>query len=153
MDCSSFFYSYAFAHHIWNDYYGHAKDVQAYFGEVATRCGLREHIRFNTEVIEARWLEAERVWEVSVSGPNGKSIHRHDVLVSAVGQLNRPNYPDIKGRDVFAGPNFHSARWDHEVDLTGKTVGIIGTGASALQFIPQVARRAGHGPRVGPLCY
>lgn len=144
VDCNSFFYSYAFARHVWNDYYGHAKDVQAYFGEVATRNGLREHIRFNTEVTEARWLEKERLWEVSVAGPNGKTVHRHDVLVSAVGQLNRPNYPDIEGRDTFAGPHFHSARWDHAVDLSGKSVGVIGTGASALQFIPQVARQAAH---------
>lgn len=144
VDCNSFFYSYAFAHHVWKDYYGHAKDVQAYFAQVADRHGLREHIQFETEVTEARWLENEKVWEVTVTGPSGTSVHRHDALVSAVGQLNRPNYPDIRGRDTFAGPHFHSARWDHSVDLAGKKVGIIGTGASALQFIPQVALQTGH---------
>lgn len=144
VDCNSFFYSYAFGRNVWSDYYGHAKDLAAYFSDIATRCGLREHIRFSTEVTEARWLESEKLWEITVSGPGGKSVHRHDVLISAVGQLNRPLYPDIDGRESFAGPNFHSARWDHSADLKGKSVAVIGTGASAAQFIPQVAREAGH---------
>ena len=65
-------------------------------------------------------------------------------MISAVGQLNRPQLPKIEGRDSFAGPAFHSARWDHDVDLTGKRVGVIGTGCSAAQFVPIVAEQVEH---------
>jgi len=66
-----------------------------------------------------------------------------NAVISAVGQLNRPLLPDIKGRDSFAGPSFHSARWDHSIDLRDKRVAVIGTGASAVQFIPEIAPRVG----------
>jgi 4-hydroxyacetophenone monooxygenase len=144
VDCNSFFYSYAFARDVWDDYYGHAKDVQAYFVKVARDTGIWDHIRFETEVNHAAWQEDSAVWEVTFTGPRGVASSRHHVLISGVGQLNRPNYPDIKGRDAFGGPHFHSARWDHSIDLTGKRVGVIGTGASAVQFIPQIARKASH---------
>lgn len=144
VDCNSFFYSYAFARDVWNDYYGHARDVQAYFAKVATDGGISDHIRFETEVSHAAWQEDTAVWEVTFTGPSGVASNSHQVLISAVGQLNRPNYPDIKGRDAFGGPHFHSARWDHSVNLTGKRVGVVGTGASAAQFIPQIARQASH---------
>ena len=65
------------------------------------------------------------------------------MVVSAVGQLNRPSYPDIHGLDEFAGTSFHSARWDHEAKLTGKRVAVIGTGASAVQFVPEIAEQVG----------
>jgi 4-hydroxyacetophenone monooxygenase len=124
VDCNSFFYSYAFAREVWNDYYGHAADVQAYFARVADDGGIRGHIRFDTEVTHAAWQEDTAVWDVTSAGPCGLAIHSHHVLISAVGQLNRPNYPDIKGREKFGGPHFHSARWDHSIDLTGKRVGV-----------------------------
>jgi 4-hydroxyacetophenone monooxygenase len=139
VDCNSFFYSYAFAREVWNDYYGHAGDVQAYFARVADDSGIRDHIRFDTEVTHAVWQEDTAVWEVTSTGPYGVAMHSHHVLKSAVGQLNRPNYPDIKGREKFGGPHFHSARWDHSIDLAGKRVGVIGTGASAAQIVPQIA--------------
>jgi 4-hydroxyacetophenone monooxygenase len=139
VDCNSFFYSYAFAREVWNDYYGHAGDVQAYFARVADDSGIRDHIRFDTEVTHAVWQEDTAVWEVTSTGPCGVAMHSHHVLISAVGQLNRPNYPDIKGREKFDGPHFHSARWDHSIDLADKRVGVIGTGASAAQIVPQIA--------------
>jgi 4-hydroxyacetophenone monooxygenase len=144
VDCNSFFYSYAFAREVWNDYYGHAKDVQAYFAKVARDGGIWDHIRFETEVSHAAWQEDTAAWEVTFTGPCGVASKRHHMLISAVGQLNRPNYPDIKGHKAFGGHHFHSARWDHSIDLTGKQVGVIGTGASAVQFIPQIARKANH---------
>jgi 4-hydroxyacetophenone monooxygenase len=144
VDCNSFFYSYAFAREVWDDYYGHAEDVQAYLAKVARDGGIWDHIRFETEVNHAAWQEDAAVWEVTFTGPCGAASNSHQLLISAVGQLNRPNYPDIKGRDSFGGPHFHSARWDHSVDLTSKRVGVIGTGASAAQFIPQIARKASH---------
>jgi 4-hydroxyacetophenone monooxygenase len=142
VDCNSFFYSYAFARQVWNEYYGHARDVQAYFAKVAKDGGIWDQIRFETEVTRAVWQEDTAAWEVTFTGPSGVASNSHDVLISAVGQLNRPNYPDIKGREAFCGPHFHSARWDHSIDITGQRVGVIGTGASAAQFIPQIASKA-----------
>jgi 4-hydroxyacetophenone monooxygenase len=142
VDCNSFFYSYAFARTVWNDYYGHAKDVQAYFATVTKDTGIWNNIEFETEVKEASWREDAAVWELVGTGPSGVIRRTHNILISAVGQLNRPLYPDIRGRETFSGPHFHSARWDHSVDLAGKRVGVIGTGASAAQFIPQIAQQA-----------
>jgi 4-hydroxyacetophenone monooxygenase len=142
VDCNSFFYSYAFGRTVWNDYYGHAKDVQAYFATVTKDTGIWNNIEFETEVKEASWREDAAVWELVGTGPSGVIRRTHNILISAVGQLNRPLYPDIRGRETFSGPHFHSARWDHSVDLAGKRVGVIGTGASAAQFIPQIAQQA-----------
>jgi 4-hydroxyacetophenone monooxygenase len=142
VDCNSFFYSYAFARTVWNDYYGHAKDVQAYFATVTKDTGIWNNIEFETEVKEASWREDAAVWELVGTGPSGVIRRTHNILISAVGQLNRPLYPDIRGRETFSGPHFHSARWDHSVDFAGKRVGVIGTGASAAQFIPQIAQQA-----------
>ncbi|MGA7327616.1 MAG: NAD(P)/FAD-dependent oxidoreductase [Rhodomicrobium sp.] len=142
VDCNSFFYSYAFAREVWNDYYGHAKDVQAYFAKVARDGEIWDQIRFETEVSHAAWREDTAAWEVTFTGPSGVASENHHVLISAVGQLNRPSYPDIKGLRAFGGHHFHSARWDHSIDMTGKRVGVIGTGASAAQFIPQIACKA-----------
>ena len=144
VDINSFIYSYTFAQKIWPDYFGGRDDVLAYLKECARELGLYEHIRFNTEVTGARWDEQRKCWELSLRTAKGEERARSNVLVSAVGQLNRPSFPDIEGRDSFKGPSFHSARWDHAQDLKGKRVGIIGTGASAMQFIPHVAREAAH---------
>jgi 4-hydroxyacetophenone monooxygenase len=144
VDCNSFFYSYALARGLWPDYYGKAEDVLDYFKEVARQHGLYEHIRFNTVVAACRWDEAAGQWNLLLQTAAGEEEFRSEILVSAVGQLNRPSLPDIPGQDDFLGPSFHSARWDHSVDLSGKKVGVIGTGASALQFIPEVAKIAEH---------
>jgi len=142
VDCNSFFYSYAFARTVWNDYYGHAKDVQAYLATVAKDSGVWSNIEFGMEVNHASWREDSGVWELTCTGTSGVVFRTHNILISAVGQLNRPLYPEIIGRETFGGPHFHSARWDHSVDVAGKRVGVIGTGASAAQFIPQIARDA-----------
>ena len=85
--------------------------------------------------------EGRAAWDLTLD--DGEAI-RASVVVSAVGQLNRPAFPDIAGRDEFAGPSWHSARWDHSVDLTGLRVAVVGTGASAIQFVPEVAKAAAH---------
>src|SRR5204863_673828 len=102
---------------------------------------LRPSIRFGTEVVSATWSDEDRRWTVTVRSANNGSAETlvADAVISAVGQLNRPNMPAIEGRDSFAGPAFHSARWNHSVDLRGKRVAVIGTGASAVQFIPEIA--------------
>jgi len=101
--------------------------------------------RLDTEVTAVELDESTMTWRLELLGPDGgERTLEANAVVSAVGQLNRPNMPDIPGIEQFAGPSFHSARWDHDVDLTGKKVVVIGTGASAAQFIPLVAEDAEH---------
>jgi 4-hydroxyacetophenone monooxygenase len=135
-------YSYAFAQrHDWPLHFSTQDVLLDYFRRCADAFGLREHIRFGTEVSLAEWSDTDQRWNVQVRRRDGttETLVAHAV-VSAVGQLNRPSFPAIEGRDSFAGPSFHSARWDHDVDLRGKRVAVIGTGASAVQFIPEIAR-------------
>ena len=142
-------YSYAFAQrHDWPLHFSTQDVLLDYFRRCADAFGLRQHIRFGTEVVSAEWSEAEGQWTVRVrSGRDGDGDEETltaNAVVSAVGQLNRPRYPtDIAGYGSFAGPAFHSARWDHDLDLAGKRVAVIGTGASAVQFIPEIAPEVG----------
>jgi 4-hydroxyacetophenone monooxygenase len=142
VDINSFFYSFSFARKVWSDYFSTSQDILGYLKDVAREYGLYEHIRFNTEVSEMNWDESRCVWDLKLRCGEKHYESQSNVVVSAVGQLNRPSIPDIPGLETFKGPSFHSARWNHEIDLTGKRVGVIGTGASALQFIPHVARKA-----------
>jgi len=134
-------YSYSFAQrHDWPFHYSTQDVLLAYFRDCAEEFGVRDAIRFGTEVVSATWSETDQHWSVVVRGPDGAEETKiANAVISAVGQLNRPLYPDIPGRDEFEGPSFHSARWNHDVDLTGKRVCVIGTGASAMQFIPEIA--------------
>jgi 4-hydroxyacetophenone monooxygenase len=110
-----------------------------YFQDVADKYGLRDHIRFSTQVTEARFDEAAKLWRLTIRRPDGgEETLTATAIISAVGQLNQPRLPDIKGRDSFKGPTFHSARWRHDVDLKGKRVAVIGTGASAFQIVPEI---------------
>jgi 4-hydroxyacetophenone monooxygenase len=134
-------YSYSFAQrHDWPFHYSTQDVLLAYFRDCADRFDVRNAIRFGTEVRQASWLEREQRWSIVLEGPDGgRETLSANALVSAVGQLNRPLFPDIPGRESFAGPSFHSARWDPTVELAGKRVAVIGTGASAMQFIPEIA--------------
>ncbi len=141
VDVQNHMYSYSFAQkHDWPQYYSSRDVLAGYFRQCAEELGVMDHIRFRTEVAHARWDEEQQRWELSLRADDGttSTLTAHAV-VSAVGQLNRPKLPDIDGRDDFAGPSFHSARWDHDVDLAGKRVAVIGTGASACQFVPVIA--------------
>jgi 4-hydroxyacetophenone monooxygenase len=134
-------YSYSFAQrHDWPLHFSTQDVLLDYLRRCADAFGLREHIRFDTEVVSATWSETDLHWTVVTRSSDGtEETIQSDAVVSAVGQLNRPSYPNIAGRDSFAGPSFHSARWNHELDLRGKRVAVIGTGASAVQFIPEIA--------------
>lgn len=146
VDVSNLFYSYSFAQRQdWPEYYSSQNVLLDYFRDVAADTGVRDVVRFGTEVTSVEFDDAAATWSLQVVGPDGteERIEAHAVI-SAVGQLNRPNLPDIVGVERFEGPAFHSARWDHSVDLTGKRVAVIGTGASAAQFIPVIAREVGH---------
>ncbi len=114
-----------------------------YFRAFADRHGLRRHIRFETNVEAATFDEADGVWRIEATAKDGRRERlTANALITAVGQLNRPRLPDIEGLDSFAGPAFHSARWRHDVDLADKRVAVIGTGASAFQFVPEIAPKA-----------
>jgi cation diffusion facilitator CzcD-associated flavoprotein CzcO len=116
-------------------------ETLGYLQEVSAQRGLGQHTRFDSRVASAEFDERLARWNITLEG--GATLHAN-ALVSAVGQLNRPALPDIAGRADFAGPSWHSARWNHDVDLAGKRVAVIGTGASAIQFVPEVAKAAAH---------
>ena len=141
VDVSNAFYSYSFAQRTdWPKHYSTQDVLLDYFRDVAQEFGIREHVRFNTEVVEASWDEAGTSWRLRMRTPDGsEETLEAQAVISAVGQLNRPLMPEIQGMETFAGPSFHSARWDHSVNLRGKRVVVIGTGASAAQFIPAIA--------------
>jgi 4-hydroxyacetophenone monooxygenase len=134
-------YSYAFAQrHDWPLHYSTQDVLLDYLRRCADTFGLRDRVRFSTEVLDAEWSEDDAHWNVRVRTADGiEETLIANAVVSAVGQLNRPSFPDIPGRDTYEGITFHSAVWDHDVDLRGKRVGVIGTGASAVQFIPEIA--------------
>ena len=147
VDNPSHMYSYSFEdNHVWPYLYSTQPVLLEYFRGVAKRHDLRPHVRFGTTVDEARFDEAANVWRVAVRGKDGKAETLvADAVISAVGQLNQPRYPtEIEGFGTFKGPAFHSARWDHGVDLKGKDVAVIGTGASAFQFVPAIAPEVAH---------
>ncbi|MDV7075824.1 flavin-containing monooxygenase [Gordonia amicalis] len=120
----------------WPRRYSEQPDILAYLRRVADTRGLRESIRFGVDVATAEFDDSANRWVLTTTA--GEVIET-DVLVTAVGQLSQPAVPDIEGRDTFRGPAFHSAEWDHDVDLAGKRVAVIGTGASAIQFVPAIA--------------
>src|SRR3954452_10852558 len=138
-------YSYSFAQrHDWPLHFSTQDVMLGYFRDGAAEVALREHVRFETEVLSAAWSDDDAQWTVRTRSADGREdVLVVDAVISAVGQLNQPNLPNIPGRDTFAGPAFHSARWDSTVDLTGKRVAVIGTGASAVQIIPEIAPQVG----------
>ncbi len=146
VDVGNHFYCYSFepADH-WTEFFARQPELQSYFQRVMEKHHLEDHIRWNAEVVEATWDEPTARWAVEARRDDG-SIETFDAraLVSAVGHLNRPKLPDIPGRDEFAGPSFHSARWDHTVDHTGKRVALVGAGASGFQIAPAIAPETDH---------
>ena len=132
-------YSFSSSPWHWSRRFPAQHETLAYLRALAAEGGLGPHLRFGAGVAAARFDERRGGWDVTLE--NGDTLQA-TALVSAVGQLNRPALPDIAGRDDFAGPSWHSARWNHDVDLTGRRVAVVGTGASAIQFVPEVARTA-----------
>jgi 4-hydroxyacetophenone monooxygenase len=144
VDVPNHAYSYSFAPTPdWPGFFSAQDALLDYFRSCADGLGLRPHIRFETEVLGADLDEATEEWVIRVRTASGaEESLRFNAIVSAVGQLNRPHFPEIEGRERYAGDWFHSARWDDSVALDGRRVAVIGTGASAAQFIPPVAERA-----------
>jgi cation diffusion facilitator CzcD-associated flavoprotein CzcO len=140
-DVPSNLYSFSFRPGRWSRRFPPRQEILAYLHTLAEERGLGPHLRFGTGVAAAEFDERRAVWNLTLD--DGGTLQA-TAVVSAVGQLNRPGLPDIAGRDDFTGPWWHSARWNHDVDLTGRRVAVVGTGASAIQFVPEVAKTAGH---------
>lgn len=138
-DVQSHLYSYSFEpKHDWSRKFGRQKEIQQYMEDCVDKYQFRDHIQFNKEVASARYDEQRAVWVITTT--DGNTITAN-ILVSATGQLNQPAYPNIPGVEKFKGTAFHSARWDHSANLTGKKVAVIGTGASAIQFVPEIVSK------------
>ena len=141
-DVPSNLYSWSFARNPdWGHRYSRQDEILGYMDRVASDLGVRELVRTGVEVTGAAYDDETATWRVETD--TGETLTA-DFLVAAVGQLSRPSIPDLPGRETFAGPAFHSAQWDHDVDLTGKRVAVIGTGASAIQFVPGIQPVVGH---------
>ncbi|RIJ30194.1 flavin-containing monooxygenase [Henriciella mobilis] len=133
-------YQLSFAQSInWTRAYPQGSEIQAYAEEIADRFQLRPNLHLNDAAVSAKWDDETKKWTVTTE--SGKT-YTGEILVGALGQLNRPNWPKIDGIDAFKGAKMHSARWDHSVDFEGKRVGVIGSAASAIQLIPELAKVA-----------
>ncbi len=140
-DVPSSLYSFSFRPWRWSRRFPPQQEILGYLRALADESGLAGRLRFGAGVESAEFDERAARWRITLD--NGDTLDAA-VVVSAVGQLNRPGLPDIAGREDFAGPSWHSARWDHGVDLAGERVAVIGTGASAIQFVPEIAKAAAH---------
>jgi cation diffusion facilitator CzcD-associated flavoprotein CzcO len=138
-DVPSHLYSLSFAPKAdWSRRFAPQAEIHQYLRDVARDFDVLRHVRFRTEVRAAAFDEERGTWRLTLSG--GEE-HETDVLIAATGQLSRPSTPDVPGLDRFTGTMFHSAQWDHGHDLSGKRVAVLGTGASAIQFVPAIAAR------------
>ena len=140
-DVPSPLYSFSFEQDFdWPRFYSGQRDIHRYQLHCVDKYGLKPHVRFHSEVRRADFDEQRGLWQIETS--QGEIVLAR-ALITATGQLNRPAYPKIPGLEKFRGKIFHSSRWDHAHDLSGRRVGVIGTGASAIQFLAPVAAKAG----------
>jgi cyclohexanone monooxygenase len=137
-DVPSQLYSFSFAPNTeWSRSFSPQPEIQAYLEDVARSAGVLDRFRFGVTVEDAVWDEADLVWRVSTSAGTVTA----DFVISGAGGLSEPKLPEIEGIEDFRGEVFHSARWNHDYHLTGKRVAVIGTGASAIQIVPEIADR------------
>ncbi len=146
VDVANHFYCYSFEpNNDWTHFFAEQHELQDYFTQVMKKYDLAEHVQWQTEALSAEWNDDDGSWSVSLRSPDGQSSTvRARALITAVGQLNRPNIPEFDGADSFAGSSFHSAAWDHSVDLCGKRVALVGAGASGFQIAPAIAGDVEH---------
>jgi cation diffusion facilitator CzcD-associated flavoprotein CzcO len=141
-DVPSPLYSFSFAPNPrWSHMYAHSDEIKAYLEECADRYELRSRLRFGQTVTGAHWDAETQRWTVFV---DGAPVLTARFVIGGFGALNRPTFPAIEGLENFTGPLFHTAQWDHSVPLDGRRIGVIGTGASGIQAIPELAKIASH---------
>jgi cation diffusion facilitator CzcD-associated flavoprotein CzcO len=161
VDVGSHLYCFSFKPHDWTRTHARQAELQKYLEETVDEFGLRPHLRLGVTVDSATWDETQHTWRVvldegGAADPGGDtteparpsrrlgvSVDECHVLISGVGFLNVPRYPDWPGLDAFTGPKFHTARWEHQHDLTGKVVAVVGTGSSATQIVPAIQPSVG----------
>jgi cation diffusion facilitator CzcD-associated flavoprotein CzcO len=141
VDVGSHLYSFSFRRNDWSRTHARQAELQRYLEDVVDEFGLRPHLRLGTAVTGAKWDEKTHTYTVSLA--DGETF-ASQVLISAVGLLNVPRYPDWPGLEEFAGPKFHTARWEHQHELSGKRIAIVGTGSTSSQLVPALAPVAGH---------
>ena len=145
VDTPSHLYSFSFAKHDWSMHFALRDDLQRYFERTLKEVGAQDRVRFDTEVTAAAYDERAKRWRIEVRNSAGATeTFTANVLISAVGVLNRPKLPDLPGMDSFRGISFHSSEWPDDLDLTGKRVAVVGTGASSMQIVGAIAGQVGH---------
>lgn len=146
VDVGNHFYCYSFEPtDAWTHFFAEQAELQGYFQRVMDKYDVGPHVAWETEVTDASWDDESATWTVRTRGSDGTTSRlTARAIISAVGQLDRPHLPLIPGRDQFAGSAFHSAEWDHSVNLRGKRVAMIGAGASGFQIAPAIAEEVGH---------
>jgi cation diffusion facilitator CzcD-associated flavoprotein CzcO len=138
-DVPSHLYSFSFAPNPnWTRTYAKQPELRDYLRATAEKFGVYDRIRFDTEVTDATWDEDAGLWRIETSAGS----YTADVMVAAPGPLSEPSFPDVPGIEDFEGTIFHTARWNHDHDLRGKRVAVVGTGASAIQAVPEIAQQA-----------
>jgi len=143
VDTPSALYSFSFAQHDWSKYFALRDELHEYLEGVADDFGLRERIRFETEVLDAAYDEGSKRWRVEIRGPGGEEeTLTPNVVISAVGAFRPPKFPKIPGLDSFPGPCLHTARWPEDLELRGRRVAVIGNGASSMQLVPAIVDEA-----------
>lgn len=141
-DVPSHMYSYSYElNPDWSRMFAPREEIQDYLRACAAKYGVTPHLRYGKDVVALEYDDGRRDWTVTTQ--DGEVL-RTNAVVSGIGALHIPKFPEIVGRESFTGPAFHSAEWDHSADLTGKRVAVIGTGASAVQFVPRLAPDARH---------
>ncbi len=140
VDVHSTLYSYSFKPHGWTRTHARQPELQAYLQETVDQFDLGPHLQLGVAVDSATWDDDRHVWTVTLGTG---AVVECEVLISAVGFLNVPRYPDWPGLGSFNGPSFHTARWEHEHDLSGRTVAVVGTGSSATQVVPAIQPTVG----------
>ena len=141
--CDVWAHSYTFTYAPnpnWSASFVGQPEIQAYLERCATEFGLNPHLKLNTRIESAQYLE-NGAWTLATEA--GESFE-FDVVINAMGNQHTPLYPDVEGLDSFEGDSFHGTRWNHDVDLKGKRIAIVGSAASAVQIVPEVAEEAGH---------
>jgi 4-hydroxyacetophenone monooxygenase len=142
VDTPNHSYSYSFGpRNAWTRYFCQREELLDYLKKVAAEYGIRQHLRLNTELTATRWDESKRRWISSLKTKDGTESFESSVLVSAIGQLNDPSRAHFRGEEGFRGRILHSALWSEDIDVAGKRVAVIGTGATAMQLVPSIADR------------